>query len=173
MGRRIGGVVILAALAELSGCTYSSPPETTSHGGAQLHSGLPVDAPTSISYVSSCNIEALHDAPPSDRPVPVQQGAALNASGWVVDEASHQAPAHVFILVQSGESKEFWWAPISGRMPRQDVATARNSTLLSGFKATLDTSTLPPGEYGVSTLFWQNGPTQICDNGRRIVITPQ
>ncbi len=124
-------------------------------------------------YVSSCNIETLHDAPPSERAVPVQQGTALNLSGWVVDEATHQSPAHVFILFQSGETKEFWWAPITGRLPRQDVATARNSTLLSGFTATLDTSRLPPGEYGVSTLFWQAGPTQICDNGRRIMITSQ
>jgi hypothetical protein len=165
--------MFLAAWAELSGCTYSPPPETNSHGGAQLHSGLPVDAPTSMSYVSSCNIETLHDAPASGQAVPVQQGAALNLSGWVVDEATHQSPIHVFILVQSAESREYWWAPISGRLPRQDVAQSRNSTLLSGFRATADTSVLPPGEYLVMILFWQNGPSQVCDNGRRIMITSQ
>ncbi len=173
MGRRTVGVMLLAAWVELSGCTYSPPPETAGHGGAPLSAGLPVDAPTSIAYVSSCNIETLQGAPPSERALPVQQGTALNLAGWVVDEKTHQSPAHVFILVQSGETKEFWWAPISGRLPRQDVATARNSTLLSGFTAILDTSHLPPGEYGVSTLFWQDGPTQICDNGRRIMITTQ
>jgi hypothetical protein len=167
--------MLVVALAELCGCTLGprSADTTSGQGGAQLHSGMPIEAPTSVIYVSSCNIEALNGAPSSDRAVVMHQGEALNLTGWVVDEAAHQSPVHVFILLQSAEVQEFYWAPISGRLPRPDVAKTRNSTLLSGFSATLDTSTLPPGEYGISMLFWQNGPSQICDNGRRIAIKSQ
>jgi hypothetical protein len=168
MTRLFLGGMLLAVWAGLQACTTSESGLRTSTV-APLRSGLPADAPTAVTYVSSCNIQRLDNARPPERPLPVQQGATLHVSG-VVDEAPRQSPARVVILVQSAANREYWWAPISGELQRQEAAKTRNGTL-AGFTATLDLSPLPPGEYLLLTHFWQDGPSQICDNGRRIAIT--
>jgi hypothetical protein len=67
-------------------------------------------------------------------------------------------------------TQQRWSAAVSERVPREDVARARNSNLESGFKARLDTSALPLAEYQVLMLFWQDRSSQMCDNGRRVLL---
>jgi len=100
----------------------------------------------------------------------LKKGEVLNLTGWMVDEPSHKSPDHAYVVLQSVATKQRWSAAVSGRVPRQDVAQARNSNLESGFTARLDTSAMPLDEYQVFILFWHDGSSQICDNGRRVSI---
>ncbi len=137
--------MLLAVLAGLQACTGSNNGAGTSSTPVRPRSGLPADAPTAVTYVSSCNIQMLNNARPPEGPLPVQQGATLHVSG-VVEEAGHHPPLHVFILAQSAANGEYWWVPISGTLQRQEAAQTKNNALWR-FTATLDSSTLPPGEY--------------------------
>ena len=119
----------------------------------------------------SCNIEVLNNQRPTDKPLALRSDGSLRLEGWVVDASNLKtAPEHVFMLLQAVASGSRWYGKISSRVPRADVVKAEGSALLSGFRAGLDLSQVPRGEYLVLVAFWQKGPLQVCDVGRRVLI---
>jgi hypothetical protein len=136
-----------------------------------LEPSTPAGAPGSVASVNSCNIEALNDQPPGEKPLALRLNGRLRLEGWVVDASNPKsAPEHVFMLLQAVASGSRWYGKISSRVPRVDVVKAKGSALLSGFRAGLDLSQIPGGEYRVLVAFWQEGPLQVCDVGRRVLI---
>ena len=136
-----------------------------------LEPRAPSGAPGSVASVDSCNIEALNDQAPGEKPLAIRSNGRLRLEGWVVDASNPKsAPEHVFMLLQAVASDSRWYGKISSRVPRVDVVKAKGSALLSGFRAGLDLSQIPRGEYRVLVAFWQEGPLQVCDVGRRILI---
>ena len=132
--------------------------------------GLPSLAPKQVEYVASCNIEQVNGQPASAAAVSLSRGTRLDVSGWAVDEASHDAPAHAFLVLQGTSGGPPWSVPIIERLSRDDVSGGKKGGVLSGFHAVLDVSALESGEYHMYTFFWQGGSAQSCDNGRRVVI---
>lgn len=168
---------LVALLLVTSGCARSENAEETdafSDPAARrlpsLDPGEPLGTPELVEYVNACNIERLNGAAPPAEPLALKQGAALTLSGWIVDETTRNVPEHAFVVFQSAATEGRWSVPITDRVARDDVAKARNAGVQSGFRARLETSTLPPGEYLVLMLFWQDGPARYCDVGRRVAI---
>ena len=162
-------------------CTKTDDAIVTNHAASSIDSasnllttlepGIPAGAPGSIASVSSCNIEVLNDQAPTEKPLALQSNSQLRLEGWVVDESNlKRAPEQLFILLQAAISGSRWNAKVSRRVPRADVVKAKGSSLFSGFRTAFDISKVPRGEYLVLVAFWEDGPLQVCDAGRRVLI---
>jgi hypothetical protein len=160
-----------SGLALLLGCGSNAPTDRPTTAAAEHPvSGDPSGMPPQVAFVMSCNIERLNDVAPEGQSFPIAHGDRLRVSGWVVDETVHKSPTRVFVVLQSVSDQRRWSAPITGRVAREDVAKARGSDANAGFQTTIDTVTLPAGEYLVLVISWSDGSTQICDVGRRIIV---
>lgn len=136
-----------------------------------LEPSTPEGAPGSVESVGSCNIEMLNDQAATEKPWELPLNSRLRLDGWVVDESNpKRAPEQLFIVLQDVASGSRWNARVSSRFPRPDVVKAKNSALMSGFRAGFDILNLPRGEYRVLLAFWQDGPLKLCDVGRRVLV---
>jgi hypothetical protein len=124
--------------------------------------GLPVK-PT-----ADCNVERLNKQP-LDAAVRVQRADTISLSGWVVDRHAQRVPTHVFVVLQPVGAPAPFYVPAPARFARDDIAAARQNPSYreAGFRAVLDPSSLPAGEYVVSLLFLGDGAAYSCDKGRR------
>jgi hypothetical protein len=174
MARWILGLMLCWPVA----CTKTERPidinaSTNSASGplTALEPRTPAGAPGTVVPVNSCNIEVLNDLAPTEKPLALRLNDGLRVEGWVVDASNPKSPPEqVFILLRAVVSGSSWYGRISKRVPRADVVKVMGSALLSGFRAGLDLAQVPRGEYLVLVAFWQEGPLQVCDVGRRVLI---
>lgn len=144
---------------------------TASSAWTTLEPGTPAGAPGSVLSVNSCFIDLINEQAPPEQPLALRLNGRLRLDGWVIDASNLKStPEQTFVLLQAVGSGARWHGRVSSRVPRVDVARAMGSALMSGFNARLDLSQVPRGEYLVLVGFWQEGPLQICDNGRRVLI---
>ena len=169
------GSILSLVLSLPWACTKTSRPFDINHYEAGVlaspERGTPSGAPDDTAFVETCNIEWLNGPARYGNPVALRRGEGLHLEGWVVDRSNPKNGAEqVFIFLQTPTAQSRWHAAITNRIPRADVAKLKNSTLWSGFRASLDTTPLPLGEYLVLVAFWQEAPLQVCDVGRRILL---
>jgi hypothetical protein len=173
-------IVVLTLFFQVA-CTKTDGPIRTNDAASAIDSAsnmlsplepsIPAGAPGSIESVGSCNIDVVNDQPPTEKPFALPSNSPLRLEGWVVDESNpKRVPDQLFILLQAVDSGSRWNAKVLARVPRADVVKAKGSSLLSGFRTRFDVSKVPRGEYHVQVAFWRNGPLQVCDAGRRVLI---
>jgi hypothetical protein len=167
--------LVLSGSIALAGCSKTNAPIEV----ADPRNGEPVpaipdvpdDAPEAVRFTMSCNIERINGQGTSTQPLAVRRSDPLTVAGWVVDETNPPSPPpHLFVVLDSRTTDDEWYAAVSSRLPREDVRRTLNAPILSGFDAVVGIGRVPAGEYRLLLTFWDRGPMQFCDVGRRVVV---
>jgi hypothetical protein len=134
---------------------------------------VPADIQGSPSIsVESCSFDVVGERSGGKSSVTLRRGDVLRLDGWLVDERARRVPPRPYVVLQSVGSRDMWYAAFEAGLSREDVARVmrHEGYRNSGFSVSVDTTLLPPAEYGVFLLFRDSGPAAMCDNGRRVVV---
>lgn len=144
----------------------SSSPRFTGQAPAFLQSGH--------ALVASCNLERIDENIIGQVPLEVKINRPLKVAGWVADTGSASVPETVVIRAVSEGEGQIFYAPIFLGVSRDDVVRhlgGGRGYLQSGFDVEVDFGELAPGAYQLQLAFSSKGRANLCDNGRRLVVT--
>ena len=117
-----------------------------------------------------CNLEFLGSDKFGGETITLKDPAAAEFRGWVGDETNGKRPMDARLRFATPNHYQAWEAPVGAPLVRKDVAKFVNVPTLedAGFRASVDLTTLPQGEYRVYLVFSGPNGAYRCDNGRRI-----
>lgn len=116
----------------------------------------------------SCSVDAVAGRP-HQQDQQVAASERIRFEGWAGDVATGTVPVTA-VLELVGSATYF--VPIANRAERPDVASAiKSGLLLSGWSVEVDTSSLPPGRFGMNIIQSDGSSTSRCDTGRSIVLS--
>jgi hypothetical protein len=121
-----------------------------------------------------CTIDSINLVPQSTKPVDVKLGAPVKISGWAYDKAGTRLPDAVHVRFAS-RSGAYYWGTASIGARRDDVRKVEHlpdAMTGTGFELSFDSNLLPPGEYALVLLLRSGDNTYLCDNGRKLNVTP-
>jgi len=136
-----------------------------------------VPAPVSVPYAawSTCNMEHVDGQAFSSQPSGVKAGHDFTIDGYAFIESRQSVPKDIKLRVLSAGSALAWEADIKGRVNRPDIPQyfkLGEWAAGAGIEQLFSSAALPPGTYHLLFTASDGDGKLICDNGRRIAISP-
>lgn len=120
----------------------------------------------------ACNIERINETQYSGE-FAVSSQNKMAISGWVVDSEANRLPENIFLRAERDDRTIRYYAPVFLSISRADIVQlyGGNTALLrAGYSATIRPQSLPAGKYRLQTVFFSQGKSFICDNGRILTV---
>lgn len=146
----------------------------TTSSSSRFSAQIPTFLQGAYALEDSCNLERVDGKVFGQAPLQVKMGQSLVASGWVVDSKAVSVPAEAVIRASAEADGAVFYAPVSLRVDREDVAShlgGDKAYVRSGFEAEIQLGELKSGTYQLQLGFSAKGRAALCDNGRRLVVT--
>ena len=172
-------VVLLTLVIAIAGCGDSNktPQPSAAKSGTSpivhVPPGFSERLPEELRSVAingggKCNLERVNGQVFANDPIAVPRTGELQFEGWIINEGATVAMEQVWIRASTGP-KVLYSSTESGPK-RPDIVTAFKSPNYeaSGFKAFMDSSKQPAGDYSLTLIGLSQGKAYMCDNGRRV-----
>lgn len=173
--------VLLTLVVVIAGCGDSNKtpqPSAAKSGTASTVSvppGFSERLPEELRGVAiygggKCNLERVNGQVFANDPIAVPRVGELQFEGWIINDGATVAMEQVWIRASAGP-KVLYSSTESG-LKRPDIVIAFNSPNYetSGFKAFMDSSKQPAGDYSLTLIGLSQGKAYMCANGRRVLL---
>lgn len=120
---------------------------------------------------ASCNIETIDHVGFGSGAVPLSSRSIV-VSGWLLPQGTHKPTDRSALRFIAESGTAGWQTPIKNWNARPDVLKAFDAADAGdvGFSERLDASALTAGTYRLVVVFEEDGKTNECDKGRRVIV---
>jgi|688.fasta_scaffold333213_2 hypothetical protein len=116
-----------------------------------------------VSLIGSCNMENIDGKGWSSNLVIPSNYKEIRIGGWLYDQKNNVVPEEIYILLVDKNSRKEFYA-LAAKDNR--IVTIDGRNLPAGYKATVDASELPGGEYEALVVASSMNNPILCANGR-------
>lgn len=120
---------------------------------------------------ASCALDAINGHSAIDgQPIPL--GAQLSRfEGWAANMERALLPEMAWLLLHNDTGSLY--APLTLGLPRPDVASAsqKPGLKLAGFRASMDDTSVPPGDYRIAVVWVDANGWSRCDTRRKVTVS--
>lgn len=175
MTRLVFATVFTCALAACSGSDKPAAPITPTQPATSSSAGSvatavnparPSEIPSALKDTQDCSVDLVNDAVAVDV-MPVADKSKVHLSGWAADAKKGSLPKSAFLEIAGGKQA---YAPVVLGQTRADVATHFSKPALgnAGWKAVLDLSSLPAGNYSLRVIQLGDTASTICETHKAV-----
>jgi len=179
----------LIAIATLSACQKAPEAPPPPPSAAKPTGAAPAEAPveTAAAVMSSqiptghaavkdipeggfCSLDGFNGQPAIEESVLTDREAPLALSGWAAAEIDGKFPPQSYLLLVGNTTKSAWFAPISSRFKRPDVAQSLNNPMFeeAGVNVLANAAPLLADVYQIKFVMTQGKNSVVCDTKKRI-----
>jgi hypothetical protein len=147
---------------------------TGAAAGAQQK--LTLDRPEFISKQpmvlgGACNMDSLNGTAWGSAKLTLSKSAEMTITGWGVDQDRKLAATEIFVRLQNATKQEFYAK--AEMYVRDDILNDMKKPFAekTGYKAVVDATMLPVGDYDAMIVMNMNGKSVLCSAGRKLAVT--
>lgn len=183
-----GSLIAIATLSACQKAPEAPPPPAAVKPAAATPAEAPVETvaailssqiPTGHAAVKDipegglCALDGFNGQPALEESVLADRDAPLALSGWAAAEIDGNFPPQSYLLLVGNTTKSAWFAPISSRFKRPDVAQSLNKPMFeeAGVNVLANAAPLLADVYQVKFVMTLGKNSVVCDTKKRIKLS--